>query len=63
MGAHNAGINYHLYNSIILNNKINIYIINDWLRFVNKPRLSNDFIYTRTGLDLIKGIKTTVITI
>ena len=60
---YNAGTDYHLRDSVILDNGTNIHVINDWLRFVNELWLSNDFIYARTGLDLIKGIGTAAITI
>jgi len=57
------GFNYHLYNSVILNNGTNIHVINDWLRFVDELWLSNDFVYIRMGLNLIEGIKTAIIII
>jgi len=57
------GTNYHLRNSVILDNRTNIHVINDWLRFVDELWLSNDFVYTGMGLDLIEGIETAAITI
>ena len=63
MGIYNAGTDYHLRNSVILDNKTNIHVINDRLRFVDELWLSNDFIYTGTGLNLIKGIETAIIII
>ena len=63
MGVYKVGTNYKLYNSVILNNRTTLYIINNRLRFINELRLSNNFIYTGTGIDLIKGIGTVAITI
>ena len=63
MGVYKAGTNYKLRDSMILNNGTTLHIINDRLRFINKLRLSNNFIYTRIGIDLIKGIGTAAITI
>jgi len=63
VGTYNAGTDYHLRNSVILDNGTNIHVINDRLRFVNEFRLSNNFVYTRTGLDPIEGIGTAAITI
>ena len=63
MGAYNAGTDYHLRNSVILDNRTNIYIINDQSKFIDELWLSNDFVYTGMGLNLIKGIETAAITI
>ena len=63
MGVYKAGTDYKLRNSAILNNRTTLYVINDWLRFVNELQLSNNFIYTGTGMDPIKGIGTAAITI
>ena len=63
MGVYKAGTDYKLRNSVILNNRTTLYVINDWLRFVNELQLSNNFIYTGTGMDPIKGIGTAAITI
>ena len=54
---------YSLRNSIILDSGITIYAINNRSKFIDKLWLSNDFIYAKTGLDLIKDFKTTKITI
>jgi hypothetical protein len=63
VGAYNAGSNYKLRNSVILNNGTTIYVINDQLRFVDELRLSNNFVYAGTGLDLVKGIGTAAVII
>ena len=54
---------YPLRNNIILNSRTTIHAINNRSRFVNELRLSNDFIYAGTGLDLIKDFRTTKIII
>jgi len=53
VGVYNIGTDYYLRNSVILNNRTNIYIINDWLKFVDELWLNNDFIYIRMGLNLV----------
>jgi hypothetical protein len=63
VGAYNVGSNYKLRDSVILNNRTMIHVINDRLRFVDKLRPSNDFIYAGIGLDPVKGIGTVVVTI
>jgi len=63
VGAHNVGTDYHLHDSVILDNRTNIHVINNRSRFVDELQLSNDFVYARTGLDPIKGIGTVAITI
>jgi len=48
---------------VILDNAVTIHVISNQSRFVDKLRPSNDFVYTRTGLDPVEGIGTAAIII
>ena len=63
MGTYNIASDYKLCNSVIFNSGTNVYVFNNWVRFISEIKPIIDYVYTGLYIKEIVGYSTAIVMI